>query len=345
MEPVNPYNERGLIRQHEKFFGRSRELREVFSNLRNMQSVSVVGPRRIGKSSFLYRVAHPLPSELSDSFRLHYIDLQRVFSVEDFYERACNLLGREDGGSPLDLEEAIQNKKVIFCLDEFEQAYKENFGSQFFNALRSLAQTGNLALVVATQEPLDELHRQYLRDEDVTSKFHNIFSRVNLGPFTDAEAREIVSAERNGWSFTQAERELILELADNYPYRLNLACALLYDARREGRILGEKPGNDLRETLRAEFQTRLAASAGARASEPAPGPRAIQPLPAPAAASSKYKLSLRISIILSLLVLLLVAAGGGASTPPGLMLIGLLLFISLVFLVAIWISKPISEAN
>jgi AAA+ ATPase superfamily predicted ATPase len=115
MEPINPYNERGLIRQHEKFFGRGRELREVFSNLRNMQSVSIVGQRRIGKSSFLYRIARPQASELNGSFELHYLDLQRIFSVEAFYERACGLLGREDGASPLDLEEAIENRQVVRC--------------------------------------------------------------------------------------------------------------------------------------------------------------------------------------------------------------------------------------
>ncbi len=233
--PINPYNERGLVLDYKnRFFGRARELREVFSNLKNMQSVSIVGERRIGKSSFLNRIAHPQSEELNGSFTLHYLDLQRVFSAEEFYERTCKML-KHEGHSHLDLEEAIQGKRVVFCLDEFEQAYKEDFGSEFFNALRSLAQTGNLALVVATQQPLDELHRIYLQDEDVTSKFHNIFDRLELGEFTPEEAREMVAATRNGHRFNENEIDFILKLAGNHPYRLNLACALVYDALREAR--------------------------------------------------------------------------------------------------------------
>jgi hypothetical protein len=232
---INPYDERGLILDFKgRFFGRKQELREVYSRLATMQSVSVIGERRIGKSSFLNRIAHPdiEAGELDQSFRLFYLDLQRVFSAEEFYDRACKLLGREQGESRLRFEEAIENQKVILCLDEFEQAYKEDFGGEFFNVLRSLAQTGNLALVVATQEPLSQLHRLYLEDEDVTSKFHNIFAQVKLGPFSPEEAREMVAAPCDGHRFSAAEVNHILEIAGNHPYRLSVACALAYEAKR-----------------------------------------------------------------------------------------------------------------
>lgn len=228
---INPYSERGLIRDPEKFYGRQRELREVYSLLATMQSVSVVGERRIGKSSFLYRIAHPPNDELNGTFTLRFLDLQRVFSAEEFYQRACKELDY-DGQSHRDLEEAVRGRQVVFCLDEFEQAYKEDFGSEFFNALRSLASMGELSLVVATQQPLDELHRLYRQDEDVTSKFHNIFTRLTLDKFTAADARALVATPRPGHeAFKPSEVERILQLAGTHPYHLNLACALAYEAR------------------------------------------------------------------------------------------------------------------
>lgn len=254
---INPYDQRGLILDFKgRFFGRKRELREIYSRLATMQSVSIVGERRIGKSSFLNRIAHPDlgASELDSSFRLHYLDLQRVFSAEEFYDRACKLLGREKGESRLSFEEAIENQKIILCLDEFEQAYKEDFGSEFFNALRSLAQTGNLALVVATQEPLSQLHKLYLKDEDITSKFHNIFTQMPLGEFSPEEAREMVSAPRNGHCFTADEVARILDIACNHPFRLGAACALAYEAKRTTSAI------DFDE-VRRKFQAQIAETA------------------------------------------------------------------------------------
>ena len=47
---INPYAQRGIIRDRTRFVGRERELQQIFSRLQTMQSVSVVGERRIGKS-------------------------------------------------------------------------------------------------------------------------------------------------------------------------------------------------------------------------------------------------------------------------------------------------------
>jgi len=257
--PINPYRERGMILDsEERFFGRRRELREVFSRLATMQSVSIIGERRIGKSSFLNRIAHTENGALRGATAF-YLDLQRVFSTEEFYERACKLLKRE-GQSHIELEEAIEGKRIIFCLDEFEQAYSQDFGSEFFNALRSLAQSGNLALVVATQTPLNELHAQFLQDEDVTSKFHNIFTPLTLGQFTDEEAQEMVTTPRNGHRFSDEEAQAILELGGTHPYKLNLTCSIFFDAKQDGLLTGGKVGDEALKQLRERFDAELSAS-------------------------------------------------------------------------------------
>ena len=49
----NPFFHRGAIRRAEEFHGRTAEISQILGLIRNGQSVSMVGPRRIGKSSLL----------------------------------------------------------------------------------------------------------------------------------------------------------------------------------------------------------------------------------------------------------------------------------------------------
>jgi len=146
MDAPNPFTERGIIRDPKRFFGRKHELRQIFERLAAMQSVSIVGERRIGKSSLLAVIAATGPDRLGQEHEFHYIDLERVESTEDFIARALDALHTE-GETIRDLERAIQGRKVVLCLDEFEQSGE--FSKEFFGALRSLASTGHLALVAA----------------------------------------------------------------------------------------------------------------------------------------------------------------------------------------------------
>ncbi len=49
----NPFYHRGAIRQAEHFHGRTAVSTQILELLHNGQSVSLIGPRRIGKSSLL----------------------------------------------------------------------------------------------------------------------------------------------------------------------------------------------------------------------------------------------------------------------------------------------------
>ena len=55
----NPFYHRGAIRRLEDFFGRNAETEQILGLLRNGQSVSLIGPRRIGKSSMLIHLCRP----------------------------------------------------------------------------------------------------------------------------------------------------------------------------------------------------------------------------------------------------------------------------------------------
>jgi len=213
---ANPFQTGGMLRDSQKFSGRQNELREVLSRVATMQSISIYGPQRIGKSSLLRHLVATGRRRLDEErFEFFYLDVQPLNSAEEFYAHACKTInGKEhqtqDGHEAIetshnDLAAAIENRQVILCLDEFEQTIEADFGAEFFNALRSLAQTGNLALVVATKRPLSEIYRQ---EDALTSSFSNIFTQLPLGPLTEAEADEFVRAAHEGFTFAKDERLL-----------------------------------------------------------------------------------------------------------------------------------------
>ncbi len=55
----NPYYQRNPIKDPNAFYGRTDKVKEILNSLRRDQCVSVVGPRRIGKTSLLNYISHP----------------------------------------------------------------------------------------------------------------------------------------------------------------------------------------------------------------------------------------------------------------------------------------------
>jgi len=231
---LNPFTQRGMIRSPDQFFGRRAELNQIFDRLRKMQSLSVVGERRIGKSSLLYHVYQIAGQRLGEGFRVFYTDLPDVTDEPSFYRRVCQELGAE-GSSFSDLERAVRSKKVIACIDEFEKVAEQpevqsTFSRGFFDSLRSLAQSGNFALLVATQHSLADLCRN---EKIATSPFWNIFSRLDLGLFTQKEAVEFIHTQFSSTGVTITEEEVarVLQLAGRYPFFLQLACCHLFEMK------------------------------------------------------------------------------------------------------------------
>ena len=55
----NPYVFRGPVHEAAVFFGRTHELNEIAAFLRGNQSISIVGPRKVGKTSLLFHLMRP----------------------------------------------------------------------------------------------------------------------------------------------------------------------------------------------------------------------------------------------------------------------------------------------
>jgi hypothetical protein len=249
---TNPFFHRGPVRDPTYFFGRAREVRFLVDLLRQGQSVAVSGPRRFGKTSLLFYLAHPAIAAAHglgpDSTCWIYLDGGTLhgLSEEWFYGIVDQSLGGTADSLPYTrfVERlralAAQNRRIILAIDEFELvAANPHFGLDLFNRLRGLAAQFPLQFLTASKNPL--VHLTFAHRETLGSPFFNIFAPLNLGLFTDAEATELLTAlsTRGGHPFTPDMRSFVLDLAGPHPLFLQVAGYRTFAALTEAHIQSE----------------------------------------------------------------------------------------------------------
>jgi AAA+ ATPase superfamily predicted ATPase len=247
----NPYTFGVPVRGEGKFFGREEELKIIFDTLENVprgqkQDLVVMGPRRIGKSSLLYRLVDLLA--FSQDFVPVYVDIQSIKPrtirllffeilqrIEDGYSQrnlshdlpAFKTL--KSTNIPADLEfytfkkdlaqinEAIATQnlpRLVLMFDEVELLI-EFGGSDILGWFRGLIQSMLYTIfVVSGAEQL------YSLTQDYGSPFYNIFKTVELRPLTSEAARNLVEkpAACIGMKIKPTEVNKILSYAGNTPY-------------------------------------------------------------------------------------------------------------------------------
>jgi uncharacterized protein len=249
---ANPFAIQGRITDPRQFIGRRAELDQISDLLRTMQPVSVVGERRIGKSSLLYHIFQTGKRRLGNDVTVVYTDLPGLKDEPGFYECCCRALHQADSridfdsGKPVseyrvrDLENAVRGCRVVLCFDEFERVLRSSaFPRDFYDSLRSLAQSDGLTMLIATEHSLADLA---LDDNIATSPFFNIFRRLDLGLFLPEDAEAFMSARfaSSGVDITEEEFDRVLRLAGRYPFYLQLACYRLFEMKLKRAVEWER---------------------------------------------------------------------------------------------------------
>lgn len=249
---ANPFSYGNPIRDPARFHGRQEEIRQIINRIRSSarESTSIIGERRIGKTSLLKHLANPQISQGlgldPEKFCLVYIDFQGLTDItpQRFWERvlrktareACDNMLQEEIKTLLDMEiydlfdledlfEMISEigLTLVLLMDEFEYVTQNaNFKADFFGGLRALAIHQDLVLVTATQRELVELCHS---DEIKGSPFFNIFASVILRPFHLQESVELVDAysQQTDLILSSTDKQLILNLGGGYPFFVQMA--------------------------------------------------------------------------------------------------------------------------
>jgi hypothetical protein len=249
---LNPYFNLTAIRNLEMFFGRTYLLRRFYAAIANHQSVSLVGPRHIGKSSFLLCASQP---EMRAHFELDlshhifvYLDLREYLhkTCEDFFHTVSRGIiaqsrdlpdlklrprGKGEDKFSLILEQIVDQQFFpVLLLDAFDNiTLNKHFDPEFFAFLRAQATIGKISYVTSTIAPLAEVRHRGIAD----SPFFNIFYNYTLGPLTSEDAQELITipAEEVGLPFTDDEKVWILDMAGRHPFFIQRVCHCLFEEK------------------------------------------------------------------------------------------------------------------
>jgi tRNA A-37 threonylcarbamoyl transferase component Bud32 len=272
----NPYLNRVAIKNPAEFFGRSREVAKIFSRISasRPQSISVVGERRIGKSSLLYFISHPEVRarylDRPETYAVVLVDLQqkRRLTVAEFFRELFAVAAKEIQDKSLmaldptfDSVRALletfrrDGRKLIVLFDEFDAITANRaFDLEFYSFLRSIANNYDVAYVTSSARDLQELCRSQLIAD---SPFFNIFTNVFLRTFSRSEALDLIKrpSANSGLPLDGYARR-ITEIGGHFPYFLQIACSAYFDhlLDNEGRLQREEVEATFLDEAKGQFR-------------------------------------------------------------------------------------------
>jgi len=278
----NPFFNRHRITDPAYFFGRQRELERLYSAIATHQCVSVVGERKLGKSSVLTRLSH---APTLQSFGLNpalyvfvYFDLESMASArrDDFWMELLDTIASQL--PPGDMAQALRKQidsgevrfmtarrtlrrlrdtglEVVLMLDEFESlARNAQFDPDFYGELRSLA--GELGLVILTASKRSLYDLTYENSSTLSSPFFNIFSEMPVGLMTLEDARQILIglSGQAGLAFCAEEVEWALDLSGPHPFFTQVIGSHLFEAPGSGQLRSAEVYETIRKRFTAEAE-------------------------------------------------------------------------------------------
>ena len=253
----NPFFAKAKIYQPEMFFGRADLLKSVYEIVFRRQCASIVGPRGIGKTSFLWYISLPevqasFPFDLSRHIFV-FLDLRTFLrkTREDFFHKLSVEMKNEGEKRGLKLRsEGNGEDEFSGILDQFEEqgffpvllldafdkvTLNEHFDLAFFEFLRALASAGLVSYITASLAPLPEICHSGIAG----SPFFNIFYTYYLPGFALEDAQKLITvpAQESGLAFSNDEVALVLRWAGRHPYFIQRICYLFWEEKRiAGRI-------------------------------------------------------------------------------------------------------------
>ncbi|MCA9979042.1 MAG: AAA family ATPase, partial [Anaerolineales bacterium] len=271
----NPFFNRHRITDPAYFFGREREIEALYSAIATRQCRSIVGERKMGKSSLLSHLADPATLQEHgfdpDKYVFVYIDLEGMANIayEEFWPEVLDRMELALPESEAELRDMVADLAlqaevrfmqvrrllrrldragltVVLMLDEFESlASNEAFNASFYGELRSLAGEMGVVYITASKRSLYDLTYQHA--DTLSSPFFNIFSEEPLGLLPHQEAVLLLGklslhgAEKRPFSPHQIES--LIQLAGPHPFFLKLAGYYLYtsaDDQKEAGYVSEQ---------------------------------------------------------------------------------------------------------
>jgi hypothetical protein len=225
----------GRIEKLEKFFGREKEIKEIFELLNNASSVVIIGEQTIGKSSLLYAVYQQSEKLLKSLRQPVFLDMNNIHNQEDFYFAICEKID-VPASIGYRFNRNLENKRVLLILDNVGKLNGAGFTRDVRYHLRSLAEGENacLKLVLAANESLQTL----FNDSYDTSPLPGICLPIDIPVWDKTIIREFITKRLQPTTidFTEADIQKLIQESGGYPQKLTQLCYNLYKKYSESSI-------------------------------------------------------------------------------------------------------------
>lgn len=250
------------ILEFEKFINREQIVERILGKIRTGGHTAIIGSRRIGKSSLLRYLTFPGTRRLYkarynfENYIILYLDPQdnlinRPEDFANFVFKECKKWLESNGYSnqskniDKNLEPNLQNinefiyriKKnlqlsLVVLIDEFEYFCKGALlGEAFFKKLRALGDQQYILYVTSSNKTLEELTREL---KIAGSEFWNIFTNDFIGLFSKRDIETLIDqylAISDTITFTNSDKEFVINRIGLHPYFVQRACGKIYSAR------------------------------------------------------------------------------------------------------------------
>jgi len=186
----NPFQFVGPVTRPERFVGRRIELRQLVYE--STKSFAVIGPRKSGKTSLLYRARDMINAQPSTRPRLiEYIDLNPFTTAADaIKEIAARLVPRAQvrwmkEQFPGLLHRLGRNRDCILILDEMDEAIRNDRVTGEW-LMHSLLEAENVRLIIAGHGALARSIHEW------TGKLWNGVEQLNVGGLDEGSAQDLI---------------------------------------------------------------------------------------------------------------------------------------------------------
>ncbi|KYK37050.1 MAG: hypothetical protein AYK19_07570 [Theionarchaea archaeon DG-70-1] len=269
------FQNRRPVHDPKDFFGREEEIVDIYNQILTLNSISLVGERKIGKTSFLLHLVHPQTIAkykiLPESILMFYIDISSCsFSKpSDLFRRFLECISEKITGEikeKTDLllkkeyihsqqfEEIIKminnnTQEIVFFLDEFEKISMIKQGDIFSN-LRYLTQMYDVVFVVSTSRDLRSIFKE---KRFSTSPLFNIFTRYQLHGLDENASHKLITAalEREDLNADPSVLDSIIRFSGTNPFFLKLTLFECFKMAMDDFLSFD---SDLRDLIQQELE-------------------------------------------------------------------------------------------
>lgn len=256
--PPDPFPLGSAITNPRQFFGRKRELKEIFGvwQISPIQHRVIIGARRSGKSSLLHYLKLITQTQLTDlrphqkhnwlrnphAYRWVFVDFQNPLFHTPSYFLSHLLRGfgyKVDASHSYSIGDFLQmidanpfSGQAIILMDEASAILdKPQFDELFWGGMRSFISNSpkvNIGCIATAHYK----HRNKLTDfVSISSPFWNVFQFLELGAFTQDESLELITSSPN--PFPADDIEWILQQSGCWPALLQIICGIRLRALAE----------------------------------------------------------------------------------------------------------------